>query len=135
MIKKEKIDQLSKDMHNLHIEMWDELALYGDLRADKTMVIEDYPNTKNYSFACEFVERMRKITGHPYSDCYKVCPITWVLTETKKHTTCENPGSLYLEWENTTDLERKKRKELAIKIRDLNWTNKFNDLTKDQLKK
>lgn len=130
MIKKEKINQLSKDMHDLHIEMWDELALYGDLRADKTMVIEDYPNTKNYSFACEFVERMRKITGNLFIDCYKVCPITWVNIdqETKRHTTCENPSSLYLEWENTTDIERKKRKELAIKIRDLNWTNKFTDV-------
>jgi len=129
MIKKERIEYLFKQMHNRYIEMWNELILYGDLRADTTMIIKDYPNTKNYSFSCEFIERMRKITGNAYTECWKVCPITWVRTKKiDDHMACESPSSLYLEWENTTDLERKKRRELATKIRDLKWTNKFTDL-------
>lgn len=128
MIRKNTIEHLFKTMQDRHKEMWEELIETGRLKKKTTIVLGDFPKTKNDCFACEFVERMRLITGKPFEKCQKVCPITWVPKKDLvkfEGLACEHPNSPYKKWSDSKTINRTKRRDYAKIILNLKWTNKF----------
>jgi hypothetical protein len=128
MIHYEIIEKLSKKMHSRHIELWAELEESGGSRKKDTAILKDYPTTKNDCFACEFIERIRKISGKLIPDCSKYCPIVWIPPDCKKHLigrACEQPKSPYVKWADLTELHRVEKKKIAGFIKEMKWTNKF----------
>lgn len=128
MIKKTAIEYLFKIMHDRHIDMWEELFQTGRLKKKTTVILEDFPRTKNDCFACEFVERMKLISGRSFPKCHKVCPITWVPEKDLKKfngLACEHPNSPYKKWSDSKTIYRAKRRDFAKEILELTWKNKF----------